>query len=288
MKLSNKNHVRNSRYYHEFYTQLKTIALSVFEWENLPETCNARFMEKVLFENGRAVFVNDPELSFLNLRVTPSDIMNVYEECIKYNAFSVGYNSKEFRADECVYIRNNYLEKSTDSSIMLYAERLALIQLTIDININAQKTPILVRCDEKTRTSLNALYNQYEGNKPVIFGSKSLHEKPLEILRTDAPYIVDKLREEKQSVWNECLEFLGINTNPSTKKKERLITSEVESNNEEIQIQAETMLLCRLEACDRINDMFDLNVSVKKRVESEVSDTWQNTQLNSEQLLKAE
>ncbi len=258
--------IRKTHLYNNYYARLKAIALSIFEWENLPKSCNARFLEKTLFEYGRAIFVNDPDMSYLNLRVTPSDNMNVYHEFLSYNAYSIGYN-KTFKAEECVLVRNNLLEMPTDFTIMLYAERLALLDMTMGVNINAQKTPIFIRCDEKQRMTLTNLYEQYSGDKPVIFGSKSLADKPLEVLKTDAPFVADKLREEKRAVWNECLEFLGVNTNPSDKKKERLIVSEVESNNEEIDIQAETMLLCRQKACEEFNKMFNENISVKRRLQ---------------------
>lgn len=266
--MARKQNIRNTIMFHDYYSRLKAIALSVFEWEGLPETCNARFLEDCLFHYGQAVFVNDPDMSFLNLKVVPSDTLNVYNEPLSYHAFSTGY-SRDFPRDECVFIRNNYLEKSTDSTILIFAEKLAEIDVAITVNIKAQKTPVLVRCDEKTRLSLEAIYNQFDGNKPVIWGAKSLQEKPLEVLRTEAPFVADKLREEKRAVWNEALEFLGLNTNPSDKKKERLIVNEVDANNEQIDIQSSAMLLTRQEACERINEMYGLNVSVKKRVEPE-------------------
>lgn len=279
-----KMNIRSTFVFHQEYTRLKNIAMSVFEWDGLPETCNARFLEKCLYENGRAVFVDDPVMGFLNLRVNPTDTMNVYEEPTGYWAYSVNYDSKHFDRDKCVYIRNNYAEHSTDEMMLMFAERLAKIQIAIDININAQKTPLLIRTDDKTKLSMNTVYNQYDGDKPVIVVDKSMSDKPIEVLRTDAPFIADKLREEKRAVWNEALEFLGLNTNPSDKKKERLITSEVSANDEQIDIQCETMLLCRQEACDKINELFGLNVTVKKRIEQEDEELWQSTQSNSEQL----
>lgn len=257
---------RRSQIFHDYYARLKNIALSVYKWEGLPESCNARFLEDTLFHYGCAVFVDDPEMSYLNLKVTPVDALNVYNEATAFQCYSTGY-SRIFDADKCVYIRNNYLDKSTDSTILLFAERLTKIEMALSVNINAQKTPILVRCDDKSKLTLENVYAQYEGDIPVIFGHKSLAEKPLEVLTTNAPFVADKLREEKRAVWNEALEFLGINTNPSDKKKERLIVSEVDSNNEQIDIQALTMLLARQEACERINKMFKLNVSVSRRVE---------------------
>lgn len=261
--------VRNSQVFHDYYSRLKMIATSVFEWEGLPETCNARFLEDVLFEYGAAIFVNDENLKYLNLKVTPSGELNVYNEPIRYKAYGTGYD-KTYALDECVYIRNNPLAKSTNSTIILYAERLADLDRTIEINTRAQKTPVLVQCDEKTRTSLENIYRQYDGNRPVIFGNKSMIEKPLNVLNTGAPFVADKLREEKRAVWNEALEFLGLNTNPADKKKERLIVNEVDANNEQIDIQCDVMLAERVKACEAINTMFGLNVSVRKRVGQEV------------------
>lgn len=263
--MAKKTNVRNTLMFHDYYSRLKTIALAAFEWHGLPGTCNERFLEECLFNYGQAVFVEDPGMSFLNLKVTPSDTLNVYNEPLSYAAFSAGYH-RIFPANECVIIRNNLLSKSTDSTIMIFAEKMADIDVAATINIKAQKTPVLIRCDEKTRLSLENIYGQYDGNRPVIFGAKSLEAKPLEVLRTEAPFLADRLREEKRAIWNEALEFLGFNTNPSDKKKERLIVNEVNANNEQIDIQAESMLLTRQMACENINKMFGLNVGVERRV----------------------
>lgn len=272
--------LRRSYVFYDYYSRLKNIAMSIFKWENLPDTCNARFLEHTLFRYGCAIFVKDEEMSFLNLKATPADSLNVYNEPISYTAYAIGYN-KIYSADDCVFIRNNYLRKSTDSTILIYAERLAILELAIQTNINAQRTPILIRCDDKTKQSLETIYDKYEGDKPVIFGHKALQEKPLETLTTGAPFVADKLREEKRAVWNEALEFLGVNTNPADKKKERLITSEVASNNEQIDIQCQTMLLCREIACEEINKKWGLNVKVSKRLDDkEAGEKWQDTQLN--------
>lgn len=266
--MAKHQNIRQHIVFHDYYSRLKNIALSMFEWEGLPESCNARYLEDTLFKMGQVIFCKDENLGFLTLRVTPTDTLNVYNEHLAYAAEGTNYHHV-YDADECVIIRNNYMSKSTDSTIMLFAEKLARIDLTHDINIRAQKTPILIRCDEKSRTSLEAVYNQYEGDKPFIFGSKSLQEKPLDVLTTGAPFVADRLREEKCAVWNEALEFLGINTNPSDKKKERLIVNEVDANNEQIDIQFETMFTARKEACEAINKMFGLSVSVRKRIEQD-------------------
>ena len=265
--MGKKNFIRNHFIYHDYFARLKEITLTLFKWNGLPETCNERFLEECLFRYGQAGFLEDPNMSFLNTKIIPASVLNVYEEPTAFTCFSVGYSEYKHK-DECVWIRNNYLAKATETTTMIYAERLARIDLTYDVNIHAQKTPVLIKCEDKTLTSLKNIYKQYEGNEPVIFAHKSLQDKPLEVLNTSAPFVADKLREDRQNIWNDYLEFLGVNTNPSDRKKERLIVSEVESNNEEIEIQAQTMLVCRQKACEEINKMFGLNVSVEYRLDA--------------------
>jgi hypothetical protein len=240
------------------------MVLSLFEWEGLPGSCDARFLEMTLFKEGRAVFVNDSTLGFLTLRVNPNGHVNHYNEYTSYQAYSNTYTEKSFSANECVFIRNNYLEKPTEIPVMLYASRLAEIQRTIDVNINAQKTPVLIQCDEKDKTTLENIYKQYEGNRPVIVAGKGITADAFKVVKTDAPFVTDKLRIESHELMNEILSYFGIN-NANTQKKERLITNEVNANDEQVEFMAQSMLITRQEACEKINKMFGLHISVKRR-----------------------
>jgi hypothetical protein len=252
----------------DYYDRLKLIALSLFEWENLPESCNSRFLELTLFTYGRALFINDTELGFLNMRCTPSGTLNNYDEPISFTAYSTVYN-KEYDRDDCVLIRNNYLERPSDHTVMLFSSRLTQAERTIDVNINAQKTPVLIRCDDKDRLTMKNLYKDYEGNEPFIMGGKALNLDGLKVLKTDAPFVADKLQIYKRDIWNEALTFFGIN-NANSDKRERLITDEVNANNEVISINAQSMLLTRQEACEQINKKYKLKVSVKMRSFEEI------------------
>lgn len=130
------------------------------------------------------------------------------------------------------------------------------------------------------------LYSQVEDNEALILGSKDLNIEGVKVLKTDAPFIADKVMAYKHDLWNETMSFLGLN-NANVNKKERLVTDEVNANNQMIELMAETMLLTRKKACEEINKMFGLNVSVELRNDisnsydmEEGDDEWQNTQLN--------
>lgn len=163
----------------------------------------------------------------------------------------------------------------------LFALRLYEAEQTAMVNIKAQKTPVLLLMDEKQRLTMENLYSQYEGNRPVIFGDKnSLGENVIKAINTQAPFIADKIIDYKKEIWNEALTFLGIN-NIMVDKKERLITDEANSNNELINLNLQSYLAPRQEACRQFNEKFgftgtDKEISV--RVRSDLHNIIKNAQ----------
>jgi hypothetical protein len=257
---------QNNSVMYDYYQRLRALAIARFQWTGLPDTIPARYIEQTLFEYGRVLFFEDKSIGLLCLKCTPSGKYNPYNEPLTWTVAAAHYdkNGVDIPADKSVLIRNNYDVHPTDWTIRLYASKLYEIDRTMTININAQKTPVLVLCDEKQRLTLKNLYRQYQGNEPVIFGDKALNKDAITSIKTDAPFSADKLMRLKHDTWNEAMSFLGIE-NSNTDKRERLITSEVESNNESTEISALVMLLTRREAAEQINQMFGLNVSVKMR-----------------------
>lgn len=248
----------NNRTMIDYLDRLRMLATSLFTWKGLDEeagTGASRFLEQVLYEDGRACFVKDSEIGYLALRVNPSDKLNQYQLPIKVMASSIGYN-KQYDFDEVVYIMNNELQKPTLASLELFAMRLYETERTIDINLQAQKTPILIEGSSNTILTLKNVYMQYSGNVPFVFGNKSFDiSNKLNVLKTDAPFIIDKLDIHKHQVFNDALTVLGID-NANTDKKERLITNEVESNEQLVTYYLNCWYKTRKKACDEINKKF--------------------------------
>ena len=82
----------------------------------------------------------------------------------------------------------------------------------------------------------------------------------INVVLAPAPYVADKLRQERYELEREILTFLGLNNN--FEKSERLLVDEVNSNNDFIIRNAELMFEQRKKACEEINEMFGLNISV--------------------------
>lgn len=250
---------RNNATYIQYYNRLTELSISMFEWKNLPETVDERFMELALFSKGMAVFFKDEVLGYLALRTTISGEFNVYRIPVKRRAFADNGYNKELTIDDSVIIYNNMIHTNSMLDVRVFAEKLADLDRTIQVNARAQKTPVLIKCSENERLTMTNLYKEYDGNAPVIYGDKNLNANGLTVLKTDAPYVADKLYQLKTQIWNEALTYLGI-SNINSVKKERMITDEVTRNQGGVVASRYSRLESRRQACDKINAMFGLDI----------------------------
>ena len=266
---------QNNNQYGMYLERLTELAISMFEWKNLPDSCDERFLELTLFTNGYAVFFKDEDLSntglsdtdtgsYLALPVATNGRWNVYNIPTKRRAYaSNGYN-KNLDVNNSVVIYNNLLHTNSINISRTYARRLYNLDRIVDVNANAQKTPVLILANEQQRLTMLQVYQKWDGNEPVIFGDRDLDMKLVQALRTDAPYVADKIQALKTELWNEALTYLGI-SNISFQKKERMISDEVLRNQGGTIASRYSRLNARRKAADQINKMFGLNIEVDFR-----------------------
>lgn len=256
-----QNHVAFTQYYH----RLTELSMSMFEWKNLPPTVDPRFLELTLFRNGSAVFFKDEAIGCLALPCAANGKLNVYNIPLLRRAYATnGYNNT-LTYKNSVIIYNNYLHTNSVTDVEMFSRRLADLDRAIDVNAHAQKTPILIECGEDQRLSMEALYKQYDGNSPIIFGVKGMDERgSVKVFTTGAPYVADRLYELKTQIWNEALTYLGI-SNVSLVKKERLVSDEVLRNQGGTIASRYSRLESRRQACAQINEMFHLDIECNYR-----------------------
>jgi hypothetical protein len=267
--------------WHAHYEQyITSLAYQLFEWENLPDSVDPRYLEMSLHSYGFVGFYKDPRMGFIAVQGAVSGTVDHYLLPTKFHAVAPSYQNtfnlynykdmkpqteKELKKTGIVIWNNDY-HFSSIPSLKLFASYLAEIQETTRVNIHAQKTPVLILTDDNTRFSLENLYEKYLGNTPVIFGNSKLDPEAFKVLKTDAPFVADKLTVQRNAVWNEVMTYLGIN-NANLEKRERMISSEAESNNEQILASSNVFLKSRQEACEKINDLYGLNLKVKLRTD---------------------
>ena len=255
----------NNLTYMQYLNRLTELSVSMFEWKNLPPTVDARYLELHLFETGSMVYFDDDVIGNLCLDCLPSGRLDVYGNPVLRRAYS-GYNNyqKLLKESNSVIIWNNYLHTNSILEVKMFARRLYNLDRIIDVNANAQKTPVLIQGTEQQRLMLKNLYKEFDGNSPFIFGDKNLDLNSLKCLQTGAPYVCDKLYNLKQMYWNEALTYLGIN-NTGAQKRERMLSIESAQAQGGTISSRYSRLQSRREAVEKINAMFGTNIEVNYR-----------------------
>lgn len=258
----------NNNTYWDYLDRFKQVALSQFEWINLPQSMNADFLEKCLYYFGEASLLKTEEYGFINTKCCTNGKINIYDLPTTLNCFSNGFqvsrklytgllpDKDDYRS--CVLVKNNFDKLPTAPSMELFAYRLYQAERSCDVNIKNSKFPLIFAGDESMKLFFTNLYEKYDGNEPVMFvDKKQLGDMAFRTIKTEAPFIVDKIMNYKKEIWNEALTYLGIN-NIHVEKKERLVAGEVDSNNELINLNLQSRLATRKEACRQFNEYFGL------------------------------
>ena len=261
----------NNASFQAYYNRLTELSVSMFEWENLPDTIDPRYLELALYATGKAIFFWDEDIGYLALRTAISGEHDVYG--IPKDRYAYASNGYQYPLtdENSVIIYNNFLHTNSMLDVEVFARRLYELDRAIDVNAKAQKTPIFIQCDETQRLTMKNLYMKYEGNEPFIFGDKSLDPNAIKVIRTDAPFVADRLYTLRTQIWNEALTYMGI-SNLNIQKRERLISDEVNRNMGGTIASRYSRLEMRRQACRQINNMFGLNIWCNYREDYRVTD----------------
>jgi hypothetical protein len=264
----------NTESYYDYLDRFKKIATSIFEWKNLPESMDGRYLELTLYYLGKAAFLKDEKFGYLNTKCASGGNLNIYGLPTSLNCWSYSYNTfrqtyqgfsdKEKLDDIAILVMNNNQMTATASSIELFAYRLAEAQRTADLNIKQQKFPRLILTDKKQELTMRNTVNQIDDNELNIYVDKNLMTpEAIRSIDNEVPYLADKIMDYKREIWNEALTFLGI-SNMDT-KKERQIVAESDSKNELINLNLQSYLYPRKKACEEFNKVFGTNIDVVVR-----------------------
>jgi len=263
----------NNMTFSYYYYKLMLVARSLFEWENLPNNMDERWIEKYLFTSGKCIFYKDPVMGYMVAGLAQQGGVNCYGDPTSVYPVAENYvynGDKLVNGENCYVIRNNDLMLPNFPIIRHYAYKLCNIDRAIDTNVEAVKTPIIVRCSEKQKLSLKNAINQRKDNEPVIWSSDlSDINEMVDTLTTNAPVVFPQLQTQKHMILNEVFTDLGIN-NANMDKRERMVANEVEANNEQVKACEDVMLKAREQACKEINRIFGTNISVKRRKLEEI------------------
>ena len=270
----------NNDTYKDYLERIKKIALSMFVWENLPDTMNARYLEMCLYYKGQAALLYDNNYGFINTQAADSGYINIYGLPTLLNCFSYSYNSMrnlyvpesgEGKDGECILVMNTFERVPTAATVELFAYRLSQAQRSADTNVSVTRSSQLLLTDQKQYFMLKKMYEEYDGNTPAIFADKNLiTPDSIKAIKTDTPIMLKELMDYKREIWNECLTALGVSN--LNEKRERMVSAETDSNNEVVNLNLQSFLVPRQKAAEEFNKKFGLtgDKAIKVRVRSDL------------------
>lgn len=254
-----------------YFNLLCMLCINRFEWHNLPDEIDSRFLELTLMRNGRAVFFYDEAYGYMCLPFTDRGELNYYMYPTKVSPYAIGgYNFPDLALEECVLIYNDTMHTTPLLTITTYTQKLTNVSTSLDVNSAGLRSPVIGLCEESQKYTFEQLFDKVSDGKPRILGAKNLDLNNINMFPTISQPLVDsvkELRDYKRDIWFEALTYLGIE-NADTSKRERLLTNEVNSNNAEVQVFKALGLATRQRACQQINEMYGLNVSVSHRTDT--------------------
>lgn len=265
-----------------WYYKLMNLAIVRYEWKNLPPQIEPMFIEQSLFYNSIGAFVVDDVTNipaFFNVNLTGN--IDIYEFPEERQAYASNGYWEMYGKDNSVIVRDNPTMFPLCWTTMLYAQRLNNLWRTIDLNVYCQRTPTVIACTQDTRLSYEILSKKYESYVPVIKVADTMDLDKFKALSLDAPYVADKLQDQIRYTLAQYLTDLGYNNN-AQQKKERLVSSETEGNNGEIEASRNVGLISRRRCAEQCNKLFGWNLEVVFRSDllDDFNETIQNQVMN--------
>ena len=278
----NENVLLNVATYNAWLFKFLNVALSVYEWEGLPTGIDQRQLEMWLLTRGYAIFFYDEALvddpgkrapeGYAVLQGVAYGEWDLYDIPNDRRVYAPMGFQRELDETNSVIMFHNQLRTPEIFTYEMYARRIAELDRTIDVNVMAQKTNKVIRCDDRQRLTWKNLVMQAEGNVYTILADKSVDLKDLEVLDLSAELVALDLDVLKQRYVAEAFQFAGVESVPP-EKRERLVTSEVTGAMGGTEALRFSRLCARQQACEQINDLFGLDVSVRYREGTYVTGT---------------
>lgn len=246
----------NSRIFLYYKQQIIKIALARFKWVNLPPTCDQRYLELTLLMQGIATiaYPKKQEGVFYSTQVAQASPPNVYDNPTKWA--SIGNNGWQFSCDNSngVIVWDNQMRTPLMQSINLWAQELADIRRTKQINRLHAKTPYIIKCPQEQEQQSVNLFKQISGGEPAIIASNGMSNIDVDVIKTDVPFLAEELTTEELNTWQQIYNMLGVEN--LTFKAERMVSDEVNKRDEPASFMLLDSLNCRRQACDELNRRF--------------------------------
>lgn len=242
--------------YIRWLNDLRDLYISIFDWTGLTSPIDMDMVERYLLDRGSVVFFVDEMMGPLILPYVTNGFYDCYGNPYSVRAYGVNGYQITLEREQFVIIWDNTLKIPNAMDLAMYASRLADCDRIADINLDAQRTPVLLTAEnEGQMTSLKTAYRKVKNGDPVIAQIGTTVQNGVTAFRTDAPMVFNEVNEYKNRILNECLTLIGV-PNIGNPKAERMITNEISAINGHVVHERNSRLIPRIRAVDEINRKF--------------------------------
>lgn len=284
----------NNQEFANWFVYLFEMAMGIFIWDGLPETCSARFLEQSLLVRGQAVLTQEENGAFLTLGAAPTAEYNVYGEPTKcygwgingfnkqYNLYIKGageaYQLRKYQGDfnvspdgyDAVLCWDNKMRYPYINYVISAAQRLADTERSCDVIARNLKQPVAIACPEESVKSVNEQMASRDNNEAFVVSSGKILSNDISTLDLKAnPEAMRVMYERFDHHLSLVHSIFGIDSAAQSDKRERLLVDEVNSNNQITAANLQKRLHMREDFCEAANKAFGLNISVKLNPELE-------------------
>lgn len=262
-----KKNAKNWSLYALYMRCLLNGSMSRFSWDGLPTELQGKewYIEKKLMVQGLMAMAKEPETGkYLMLPAIPSGGITMYGESPQYTLVADnGLNWTFNREDIALCYDNLSRLPITGPMAYEYANRMCDTQRTGDVRLLKHKKPLMWKGPRKVMESIKNLESDLKENaESVIIDDDMIDPSTMNMnLNNDVTFIQRDLVSYKQDLMGEYFMFQGINCNPANGKKERLVSEEQKSNNEQILVFRDNFLKSRQDFCEEANRKFGLNMT---------------------------
>lgn len=247
--------------------------ISVFEWKGIPDYWSTDYFLYNLYLFGYVVVFNTDRfgvipqycsLAGLNVFYRPTNAI------VSNPLIRVGTNDLVIgRNCELVRVTPDY--RGFVDLIGTYADAMALCMESAAVSlVNSKNAYIFKAKDKTTAESFKKMYDEINAGNPAVVIDKLMADDnsgngwDMFNNAVGQNYITSNLLNDFRTIENMFCTEIGI-SNTNTQKKERMITYEVLANRDETYTNAKLWLSCLRESLQKVNKMFNLNLSVKMR-----------------------
>ena len=248
--------------------------LSVFEFDGIPETWSKDYFLYTLFVWGFVAVVETDKFGVIpqHCSLFGYDVFYRPTNVTIANPLLRGILQPQIGVD-CELIKMQPDYGSCWDIVSYYADMLALASESLAVNIVNSKLAYVFACDNKTvAESFKKMYDKLNEGNPAVFADSKLFDESGEPLWTTFQnnlkqnYVAGDMLNDMLKIDARFCTEIGI-PNVNMAKNSGVTDNEVEANNVDTKSKVSLWLETISEGLEKVNDMFDLNISVKLRFE---------------------